>query len=129
MSREMPPPTLPWQLAPGDQATPPWSDEIADIIVGRYVVINISYLDAEWRTLKSQAQYHGRIVKASPSDGIVVECEGLWSGRTMRLPPVLNFLPAEPGTYKLDSTGEEIEDPDLTSSWSIVEEERGVPKT
>jgi hypothetical protein len=122
MSREMSPPTLPWTLAPGDQAAPDWSEEIAQIIRDRYVVVNISYLEPDWRTEKSRAQYHGRIIEATPSAGIVVACEGIWAGQTMRLPPILaNFLPAEPGVYRLETTGEEVDEPDLISAWSLVE--------
>jgi hypothetical protein len=121
MASGPPPPTLTWDLAPGDQDAPPWSDEIAQIILGRYVVVNITYLESDWQTVKSRAQYHGTIVEASPQSGIVVECGGAWAGQTMVLPPILaNFAPAEPGVYKLAATGEEIEDPDLTSSWSLV---------
>ena len=117
-----PPPTLPWELAPGDQDAPPWSDEIAQILRGRTVVVNVTYLESDWKTEKSSAQYHGLITEVSREAGIVIECEGIWAGHTMKLPPILaNFAPAEPGIYKLDSTGEEIEDPDLTSSWSIAE--------
>jgi hypothetical protein len=115
------PPTKPWILAPGDQSPAPWSDEIAQIILGKYAIVNVTYMDSDWQTIKSRAQYHGLIVEASPKTGIVIECQGLWAGETMTLPPILCFLPAEPGVYRLESTGEEIEDPDLTSEWSLVE--------
>jgi hypothetical protein len=121
MKKGPPPPTKGWTLAPGDQPPPPWSDEIAEIILGRYAIVNVTYMDGDWRTVKSRAQYHGIIAEASLKTGIVIECRGVWAGKTMVLPPILAFLPAEPGIYKLESTGEEIEDPDLTSAWTLTE--------
>jgi len=122
MANGPPPPTLPWTLAAGDQSAPPWNDEIAQIILGRRVIVNITYLEPDWKTEKSSAQFHGLITDVSREAGITVACEGIWAGHNMRLPPILaNFAPAEPGIYQLGSTGEEIEDPDLTSSWSVAE--------
>ena len=121
MKKGPPPPTKLWTLAPGDQQPAPWSDEIAQIILGRYVVVNVTYMASDWRTIKSRAQYHGLIVEVSQENGIAIECQGVWAGKTMSLPPILNFLPAEPGVYKLETTGEEIENPDLTSAWTMAE--------
>ena len=36
------------------------------------------------------------------------------------MPPMLSAIrPAEPGTYQLQMSGEEVEDPDLLASWTM----------
>jgi len=120
MAAEPPPPTIPW-VPPAD-GRPPWDQEEADWFIGKYVLVGITYLKSDGETAKEQAQYHGRIVSADREKGFAIECEGAWAGRTMGLPPVTQaFFPANPGEYRLRSTGETIADPDLVTTWSLVE--------
>src|SRR5882757_3051670 len=112
----------PWMPSGNPDAGPwPWDQEEADGIVGMSVVVGITRLAADGKTVKSQTQYHGRITGAKPN-GFEITCEGKSAGETMTLPPDLRaFHHARPGQYKLRSTGETIENPDLTTSWSITE--------
>jgi hypothetical protein len=112
-------------MPPGvpDDGPPAWDQEEADGLVGQLLLAGITYLAADGKTVKSQVQCYGRIVSATASDGISVLCEGKqWSGKTMTLPPDLRALQAaKPGQYQLRSTGETIENPDLTTSWTMTE--------
>jgi hypothetical protein len=105
---------------PDGSSPPPWDQAEADGLVGQLVLAGITYLAADGKTETSQVQCWGRIVSAKP-EGIAIVCEGkTWTGQTMTLPPHLSaFQAARPGEYRLRSTGEMIENPDLTTSWSI----------
>jgi hypothetical protein len=101
---------------------PPWDQDEADWLIGKHVLVGVTYLASDGVTVSSQGQYHGRIVSADQSKGFAIECEGAWAGKTMGLPPMLSaFRLADPGKYKLRSTGEVVEDPDVLATWSIVE--------
>jgi hypothetical protein len=102
-----------------------WDQEEADGLVGRLVLVGVTYLAADGKTVNSQAQRYGRIVSANETSGFEIACEGKWAGETMKLPPVLKaFHSARPGQYRLRSTGETIENPDLTTAWSVTEPSR-----
>jgi hypothetical protein len=105
-----------------DDSPPAWDQEEADGLVGLLVLAGITYLAADGKTVTSQVQCWGRIVSAKP-DGVAVACEGkLWAGETMTLPPDLRaFQAARSGDYRLRSTGETVENPDLTTSWTITQ--------
>ena len=100
---------------------PAWDQEEADWLVGKYVLVGVTYLESDGETVKSQGQYHGRIVSADRTAGIAIECEGKWAGKTMCLPPILEaFHPADPGDYRLRSTGEVVKDPEILATWSVT---------
>lgn len=107
---------------PDDSAPPPWDQDEADGLVGQLLLAGFTYLAADGKTITSQVQCWGRIVSATPK-GIAVLCEGkVWSGQTITLPPHLStFLAGNPGEYRLRSTGETVNDPDLTTSWTITQ--------
>ena len=113
----------PW-MPPGlpDDGPPPWDQDEADGLVGLLVLAGITYLEADGKTVIWEVQCWGRIVSAKPG-GIAIMCEGkVWTGETMTLPPHLQaFQPARSGAYTLGSTGETVENPDLTTSWTITQ--------
>jgi hypothetical protein len=101
---------------------PKWDQEEAEGLVGLLVLVGITSLAADGKTVTSQVQYFGRIVSVDEAKGFAIACEGKLVGETKTLPPDLRaFLHARPGQYRLRSTGETIENPDLTSTWSITE--------
>jgi hypothetical protein len=112
---------MPSDIPDGSQP-PAWDQDEADDLVGLLVQTGITYLARDRETVtSSQVQCWGRIVSAKP-EGITIVCEGKTStGQTMTLPPhLLAFQAANPGRYTLRSTGETIEDPDLTTSWTMT---------
>jgi hypothetical protein len=114
----------PWRPPPDEDsgARPFWNQDEAGRLIGKYILVGITRYAADGKTVKSLAQYHGRIVGADEKHGLKIECEGVWSGKTMGLPPDLRPIkPARSGEYRLKSTGEVIADPDIVATWSIVE--------
>jgi hypothetical protein len=113
----------PW-MPPGvpDGGPGEWDQEEADGLVGQLVLAGITYVAADGKTVTSQVQCYGRIVSANV-EGISILCEGkTWNGETMTLPPDLrSFEAAKPGQYALRSTGETLDDPDLTTRWTVTE--------
>jgi hypothetical protein len=124
MAEQNPPPELPpWMPSTEKMDSPPkWDQSEADWLIGKIALVGITRLASDGTTIKSHGQYYGKIVRADRSAGIVIECEGVWSGKTMRLPPMTGvFHPANSGEYRLRSTGEIIKDPDMLATWSITE--------
>ena len=124
MTAGRPPPTIPWVWKPDEPGAEPrvWDQEGADDLVGQYILVGVTYLGPDGKTVKSQSQYHGRIVTVDRETGVQIECEGAWAGHKMSLPPVLDcYFPAREGEYRLRSTGEVVKDPDLTTQWTSTE--------
>jgi len=82
---------------------PPFDERRAAALVGKYVLIGLTYHDADGRFLE-QRQIHGMIVGADAQHGIEVELKGASSGET----------------YRLRATGEVVIDPDLLCTWSVT---------
>jgi len=122
MDSEPPPDRLPWMPSPDDgDGRPPWDQEDADWIVGKTVLVGLTYLAPDGETVTSHVQYHGRIISADRENGIAIERGGVWAGKTMTLPPMTQvFHPADRGEYRLRSTGEVVKDPDIVATWSIT---------
>ena len=103
------------------EGPPPWDQDEADWLVGKYALVGVTYLEADGQTVTSKGQYHGRIVSADKENGFKIECEGTWAGRTMDLPPDLSaFRVADSRDYRLRSTGETVKDPDVLATWTIT---------
>jgi hypothetical protein len=107
----------------GESSGPPsWDQEKANQLPGKNVIVGITRLVSDGKTVKSQTQYHGKVASADRQNGFKIICEGAFAGETLGLPPDLRlFQRASPGEYKLRSTGEIVNDPDFLVSCSIVE--------
>jgi hypothetical protein len=116
----------PWMPSADEPDGPPkWDQDDADWLVGKYALVGLTYLAADGETVTGQEQYHGRIVAADRDNGLKIECEGAWAGKTLGLPPVpSSFQLANPGEYRLRATGETVKDPDVLATWSITEASR-----
>lgn len=98
---------------------PEFDQALADSYIGKYILIGVTIID-HGGDLVEQIQRHGTIVSATPQ-GIKIELEGKYEGETYVLPPHLDSIhPGSLGTYTLRSTGENIEAPDLISTWTIT---------
>ena len=85
----------------------------------KYILVGVTYLDAQGK-LDYRQQLHGIIEEVSLERGIVISLRGAYEGDTWAMPPMLSAIrPAEPGTYQLQMSGEEVEDPDLLASWTM----------
>lgn len=87
----------------------------------KYVIIGLSYIDKNENVLET-VQLHGRVMRINSTEGVVVQRED--KQEEYKLPLDFDaFKLAQPGEYKLHTTGEIIVDPDYMSSWSIQKQE------
>ena len=104
-----------------DQSTPAFDEEFARTLVGKSVLIGITVHDQRGQ-FKRREQFFGTVMSADRGAGIAVALGGKRQGELKRLPPVTSvFEVAEPGTYALRDTGEEVVDPAFISTWSVTE--------
>jgi hypothetical protein len=104
-----------------------WDQSVAEALVGRTVVIGFTVFTSDEQFLR-QEQFIGTVTHVDRSKGIAVWLRGTDPPEYKILPPApYCFVPAQPGTYRMRSTGESIENPDLLSdSWRVNEPpERG----
>lgn len=79
-------------------------------------MVGITVLDAN-ENLVNQFQFFGTVIRIS-EEGIGIERED--TSDIFTLPPdIRGFSIAEPGEYRLRSTGEVIVDPDILSTWTV----------
>src|SRR4051812_13602128 len=89
---------------------PMFSPGAAADLIGRRIIVGITYEDRARRPIE-QEQYHGRIVRATRDEGIVIQTPG---GDERTLPPDLRSISAaRRGEYRLRTTGEAVTDAEL----------------
>jgi hypothetical protein len=102
-----------------DTAPQDFDQDLADTYVGQYILVGVTYLDYFGKLL-GEVQVHG-VIEAASEDGLEISLRGARQGERWIMPPCLDSIaPAAPGTYRLCSTGEVIEDPDLLSAWTLA---------
>jgi hypothetical protein len=86
-------------------------------LAGRHVLVGVTVLDAKDEVVE-QRQFHGVVEVADASSGIAVRRHD--TSELEWLPPDLRaFSRAEPGEYRLRSTGEVLTDPDVLATWTV----------
>lgn len=99
---------------------PDFDEARAQALLGKSVLIGLTYLDHDGWILE-QRQLHGTIVSFHRTRGFGIRLAGKRSGETYTLPPDTRaFEEANPGEYRLRSTGEIVVDPDFISTWTIT---------
>ena len=87
--------------------------------LGKYILVGIAREDASGN-VTDQFEIHGVIELVAP-DGVIISLRGARLGEHYVIPPVLDCLdPAEPGEYRLHSTGELVTDPDYMTTFTIT---------
>ncbi len=105
-----------WQ---GNTNEPEFDQALAASYIGKYILVGVSYFDSEGKFIE-QVQMHGTVESVS-SDGMKIALKGARDGETWLMPPNLDSVSAaKPGVYSLRSTGEEIENLDLLSTWDVT---------
>jgi len=96
-----------------------WDDELASELPGCVVLVGITKLGSAGDVV-GLSQFYGTVLSVDRRTGILLELSGTRAGETYNLPPMTaNLHQARPGIYRLRETGEEVEDPDFTTSWSV----------
>lgn len=85
-------------------------------LLGRTILVGLTYLKEDG-TLDRQEQYFGRIESVGADRWMSVERDGVSVVRVPCDPKAMQI--AARGTYRLRSTGEEIVDPEILSTWTI----------
>ncbi|HWE47282.1 MAG TPA: hypothetical protein VG407_14760 [Caulobacteraceae bacterium] len=93
-------------------------------LVGKLTLVELQHVDARGKQLLLEHAY-GTIASVDQKNGIFIDCQGIRTGTKLALPGELSpFKAARPGLYKLETTGEEIEDPDFFSTWTITHKDQ-----
>jgi hypothetical protein len=93
-----------------------WDVQQAATLVGKYALVGLTYVDADG-TVRRQIQIHGRIT-AVEETLVTMRLHG--SEEEFTLPPIWEaFEPAEPGEYRLRSTGEVVVDPEVLAKFRV----------
>jgi len=91
-------------------------EEFAAELVGTHVLVGLTHMDRAGNVLRKE-QFHGKVVRASVKEGVIlVDAEG--QERWVPLDREA-FEPAEPGEYRLRSTGEVVVDPTWLTTWTV----------
>jgi hypothetical protein len=104
-----------------DKRPASFEESLAAELLGKYVIVGLRILNMRGE-LKVQTQIHGRVVAASARFGFRLVAQGINKGREYKLPPDTRaFHRMAPGTYRLDETDEEVQDPDFKADFTIAE--------
>ena len=104
-----------------DDGRPPFDHAFAKALVGKRVLVGITYKDRRGET-KRHEQLFGTVVSTDPREGITLALEGSRKGETKWLPPATDVFQAAPkGKYRLRFTGEVVVDPDFTAQWTLTQ--------
>ena len=99
-----------------DEGKPEWDECLAGRLLGAVVLVGITRITASGET---QEQFYGTVDRAD-AGGIDLILSGSRTGETFWLPPDPRaFYAAQPGSYRLRETGEVVENPDYTCTWTI----------
>ncbi len=79
--------------------------------IGKSLLVGITYLDSDGEFIR-QEQFWGRIAEAHKCHIVIVRND---TGEAIELPPEVEE--ADPGEYRLRSTGEVVVDPDYRATW------------
>lgn len=102
-----------------EDGRPPITEAEAAKYVGKYILVGITREDA-FGNVADQFQIHG-VIELVASDGVTIALRGQRQGEHYVIPQILEDLePAEPGDYRLSSTGEVVTNPDYATSFTIT---------
>jgi hypothetical protein len=114
-----------WPEPDDGDGRPSWDQDEADWLIGKHIVVGITRLASDGRTVKAQSQYQGKIIDADGVEGFKVECEGAFAGRIMTLPADLRaFRLVDADGNRLQSLSEAAEDCSVIANWTIIEPSR-----
>jgi hypothetical protein len=96
-------------------------EDFAAELVGTHVLVGVTEVDHAGTVLR-QRQFHGRVLRASATEGVILLDP---EGREHWVPLHRDaYEPAEPGEYRLRSTGEVVVDPTWLTTWTVHPRDR-----
>lgn len=101
---------------------PLWDESIAESIVGKVVLVGLTYLEENGELIEQQ-QFFGTVVSADSRQGILISLKGQRAGAQFNLPPDTRAIEIAPaGEYRLRGTREVVTNPDYTAMFSIAQQ-------
>ena len=92
------------------------ADAFAAELLGTHVLAGVTMVDHAGNVLERR-QFHGTVVRANETEGVIIADA---EGQEHWLPLDRSaFRPADPGHYKLRTTGEVVVDPTWLTTWTI----------
>jgi hypothetical protein len=86
-------------------------------VIGKHLLVGLTHRSLDDQVMSIE-QFHGIIDRVNLQEGLVLNLYG--TGKERSLPPDLSRLErADPGQYRLKTTGEVVADPDFTLMWTI----------
>jgi hypothetical protein len=96
---------------------PEWDNELGAALHGALVLVGIT---RDTGDAIMHEQFFGTVTQAN-AEGVELMLGGTREGERYRLPPDPRaFDRADPGRYRLQSTGETLDNPDFMSTWTIT---------
>lgn len=97
-----------------------WDEDFAQSLVGRTILVGITFLAADGETVEQLEEFHGVITGVERGVGVEIMCSGAREGEVQTLPPDLfAYEEAEPGVYTLRSPSDTVTDPEILSIWTV----------
>ena len=88
------------------------TEEQAAVLIGKRLLVGVAHTNTEG-TITSREQFHGIVIRANVTEGVVILLNG--SSAERAVPLELSCLQiAHVGQYQLTGTNEIVEDPDYT---------------
>ncbi|MCP4710581.1 MAG: hypothetical protein GY869_18310 [Planctomycetes bacterium] len=89
-------------------------------LIGKTLYVEMNCYTVE-QTFLAQKQFFGEVISANEDKGLVLNLSGHQAGRIFFIPyDVRGYLPAPPGEYHIQSTGETIKNPDFKITWNTT---------
>ena len=93
-----------------------FDEAFAAQLVGAYLLVGLTHYTLGGEVERHE-QFHGRVARASSKDGVILVDS---DGEEHWLPPNRDsYVPADPGEYRLRSSGEVVSDPDYVCTWDV----------
>ena len=97
---------------------PVWHNELGEALPGAKVIVRVRAPRPDGQI--EDLQIWGFVKSAQKGAGIEVELEGARKGETYWVPPDHRSVrKAKPGKFRLEPSGEEVENPDFIFSWVV----------
>ena len=101
------------------ESHPVWDETLADRLVGKVLLVGLTYLSADGSVL-NQEQFYGTVVSVHSRRGIGLVLAGQRAGEEYTLPPDTRSVEvAASGEYRLRATGEAVCNPDFTVMFTL----------
>ncbi|HDS1138134.1 TPA: hypothetical protein QDZ75_002170 [Stenotrophomonas maltophilia] len=92
-------------------------DAKVEEMIGKVVLVGVTRYGGDGQ-VQGLEQYAGTVLRISAVEGVVLADEN--DGHERYLPPMLDhYQPAEPGEYRMRSSGMIVVDPDYLATWDL----------